>query len=289
MGIVVIGKNGQLAKELVSLGSKTPLVCFGRSEINLFDFDSLAAKLDKTKASSIINAAAYTEVDRAESNKTEAFSVNHLGVANLAKYAQSRNIHLVHVSTDYVFSGDKGSPYKTTDDYSPISVYGGSKAAGERELLNVAEKHSCIIRTSWVYSNYGKNFVKTMLRLMREKSSLNVIDDQIGSPTSARTLAKICYHASKHKVLGVHHFTDAGVASWYDFAVAIQEIGLKLGILTNAVEIVPIPTSAYPTKACRPSYSILDKSSLASDFNGLQPRHWRTELEDTMAQFSSQQ
>ena len=280
MSTVVIGKSGQLAQELALIDSS--IVCLGHSDIDLTDYDNVASTLARYKPNKIINAAAYTAVDKAESDQESAYALNCQAVENLAKYAHEHHAHLVHVSTDYVFSGDKGSPYLVDDKYAPIGVYGDSKAKGEQALLNIHADNSCIIRTSWVYSHFGNNFVKTMLRLMAEKPELGVIDDQIGSPTSAKALAHACKKASDDNIVGVFHFTDAGVASWYDFAVAIQEIGIKYGILLKPIPIKPIPTSAYPTPAKRPSYSVLDKSSLLTAFDGLQPKHWRVELDEVI-------
>lgn len=276
--IIVIGKNGQLALELTSLLGNNPHQCLGREDIDISNFASMNATLKQFKPTAIINASAYTAVDKAESDHEAAFELNHIAVINLALYAKHNAVFLVHVSTDYVFGGDKGSPYKTTDDYHPQGVYGASKAAGEKSILELCPDNACIIRTSWVYSRHGNNFVKTMLRLMQEKPKLGVIDDQIGSPTSASALASCCIISVLNKVNGIHHFTDAGVASWYDFACAIQEIALSLGMLQKAIPINPIPSSDYPTPAKRPSYSVLDKSSLMDSFDGLQPQHWRVEL-----------
>jgi dTDP-4-dehydrorhamnose reductase len=276
--IIVIGKNGQLALELTSLLGNTPHQCLGRQDIDITDFAAMHATLNHYKPTGIINASAYTAVDKAEGEQEAAFEINHKAVKNLAVYAKQHSVFLVHVSTDYVFGGDKGSPYQTTDDYYPQGVYGTSKAEGEKAILALYPNNSCIIRTSWVYSCHSNNFVKTMLRLMQEKPELGVIDDHIGSPTSARALASCCIQAVNNKVNGIHHFTDAGVASWYDFACAIQDIALRLGMLQKIIPIKPIPSSAYPTPAKRPHYSVLDKSNLMKSFDGLQPQHWRIEL-----------
>lgn len=284
MKTIVIGKSGQLAQALKLLDAK--IVCLGRDDIDISNAESLKNVLDSFEIDSIINASAYTAVDKAESEQEQAFALNANGVGNLAKYAANKGIHFVHVSTDYVFSGDKGAPYTVDDTHAPIGIYGASKAAGEQNILDTAADNSCIIRTSWVYSATGNNFVKTMLRLMNEKPELGVIDDQIGSPTAVNGLAKACLIAAKDKVTGIHHFTDAGVCSWYDFALSIQEMGLKYGLLNKAIPIKPIPTSAYPTPAKRPSYSVLDKSSLKGAFNGLQPKHWRVELESVIKQLA---
>jgi dTDP-4-dehydrorhamnose reductase len=270
----------------MNLSIDDSIICLGRNDIDITDEEKLAKILDACEIKSIINASAYTAVDKAESEHEQAFELNKVGVENLARYAAGRDIHLVHVSTDYVFSGDKGAPYLVDEPYAPIGIYGASKAAGEKALLDICPQASCILRTSWVYSRHGNNFVKTMLRLMGEKAELGVIDDQIGSPTSASALAQACFYAAAHRVVGIHHFTDAGVSSWYDFALAIQEMGLKYALLNKAIPVKPIPTSAYPTPAKRPSYSVLDKSTLKDGFAGLQPKHWREELELVVKQLA---
>jgi dTDP-4-dehydrorhamnose reductase len=282
LNIVVIGKSGQLAHEIMRLAGDDSVYCLGRDDINILDAVSLANVLNRFQPEGIINASAYTAVDKAESDQTNAYALNQTAVANLATYAKQHHCHLVHVSTDYVFGGDKGSPYQVDDSYHPQGVYGASKAAGEKALLDIYPQASCILRTSWVYASHGNNFVKTMLRLMAEKPELGVIDDQIGSPTWAKDLAKACIYAIKNQVSGVHHWTDNGVASWYDFAVAIQSLALEKGLLTHAIPIKPIPSSAYPTPAKRPHYSVLDKSTLASEFSELVPQYWRKALSDML-------
>jgi dTDP-4-dehydrorhamnose reductase len=286
LNIVVIGKSGQLAHEIMGLAGDDRMHCLGRDDINILDAVSLTSVLNRYQPEGIINASAYTAVDKAESDQSNAYALNQTAVANLATYAKQHHCHLVHVSTDYVFGGDKGAPYQVDDSYHPQGVYGASKAAGEKALLDIYPQASCILRTSWVYSNHGNNFVKTMLRLMAEKPELGVIDDQIGSPTWARDLAKACIYAIKNQVSGVHHWTDNGVASWYDFAVAIQSLALEKGLLTHAIPIKPIPSSAYPTPAKRPHYSVLDKSTLTTEFSGLVPQYWRKALSDMLDELS---
>jgi len=185
---------------------------------------------------------------------------------------------MVHVSTDYVFNGHKGSPYLTDDPIEPQGAYGKSKAEGEKALLEILPEASCLIRTAWVYSSHGNNFVKTMLRLMAEKPQLGVIDDQIGTPTWAKGLAEACISAAENKTVGVYHWTDEGVASWYDFALAIQELGVEKGLLDTDIPVLPIPSSQYPTPAKRPHYSVLDKQSAREAFASCKPTHWRKQL-----------
>ncbi|GAB5380448.1 MAG: dTDP-4-dehydrorhamnose reductase [Aliiglaciecola sp.] len=284
VNIIVLGKNGQLAHHLGLLSKN--IVNLGREDIDILSYDALAKKLDEFEIQGIINASAYTAVDKAETEEKLAYDINTIGVKNISNYAASKKLHLVHVSTDYVFSGDKGSPYLVSDQHRPLGVYGKTKSHGEKAILDVYPTNSCIIRTSWVYSETGKNFVTTMLSLMESKSELSIVDDQIGSPTSAAALAIACYHASINKIVGIHHFTDSGVCSWYDFALAIQDFGLKYGLLNKKIMIHPIPTSAYPTAAKRPSYSVLDKSRLTTDFGISHPKHWRDELEATIVKLT---
>jgi len=280
MKIIVIGRNGQLAWELARLNSDThQILCLGRDDIDLSNEESILHSLIENSADAVINTAAYTAVDMAETDIDDAYLLNKDAVGMLANACSKLSIHLVQVSTDFVFSGEKSTPYLTTDSVKPMSVYGASKAAGEQLLLDILPNESCIIRTSWVYSVHGNNFVKTMLRLMSEKSELGIISDQIGSPTSATPLAKACLHASVNRIKGIHHWTDAGVASWYDFAVAIQQIAVSQKLLISDTSIKPISTDEYPTPAHRPSYSVLNKSSLSENFSCVDNRHWRLELE----------
>lgn len=278
--LAIIGKSGQLSQALQELCTsiQQPMIAFGRNDIDLLDIESVLEAFHTHSVSAVINASAYTAVDKAETDQQAAFALNDFAVGNLAEASKKQGIHLVHVSTDYVFAGDKGSPYQPDDELAPNGIYGASKAAGENNLLSKYGENSCVLRTSWVYSKFGNNFVKTMLRLMKEKPSLGVIDDQIGSPTSATTLAEVCLKASQSKLIGVHHVSDEGVASWYDFAVEIQRQGLDKDILVNKIPIKPILTSEYPTPAARPHYSVLSKSSLKKALNDIELPHWQHAL-----------
>ncbi len=277
MRTVVIGKSGQLAFELSRLLGDAG-VFLGRNSIDITCAESVRDVLNELKPTAIINASAYTAVDKAETEQEQASLVNTQGVKNLAEYCRLNNAFLVHVSTDYVFNGEKGSPYLVNDPIEPQGVYGASKAAGEKALLEILPEHSCLIRTAWVYSSHGNNFVKTMLKLMATKPQLTVIDDQIGSPTWAKGLAEACLHAANQSVAGVYHWTDEGVASWYDFAIAIQNLALEKGLLKKAIPITPIPSSDYPTPAKRPHYSVLDKTLTRTTFSALQFNHWQQQL-----------
>ena len=277
--LVVIGKSGQLAWEIARLVPE--VVCLGREDVDITSSEDIAAKLDKVKPDAVINASAYTAVDKAESDEENAYLLNQTAVANLATYCKSHNVFFVHVSTDYVFNGEKGSPYTVDDAIEPQGMYGKTKAAGEAEVTSVLPAASAILRTSWVYSSHGNNFVKTMLRLMAEKPQLGVIDDQIGSPTWAKGLARACVEAASHRTAGIYHWSDEGVCSWYDFAIAIQQLGLERGLLEQAVPVKPIPSSAYPTPAKRPHYSVLDKTLTRETFTS-PLNHWREQLSAMM-------
>jgi len=280
MNIVIIGKSGQLAFELSrELENSVHQVTFlGRDDIDITNISSIDEKLAPLSADVLINASAYTAVDKAEEDTDACNAINSVAVRNLAQFCKTNGVFMVHVSTDYVFNGHKGSPYLTDDPIEPQGAYGKSKAKGEKALLEILPEASCLIRTAWVYSSHGNNFVKTMLRLMAEKPQLGVIDDQIGTPTWAKGLAEACISAYENKTAGVYHWTDEGVASWYDFALAIQELGVEKGLLDNAIPVLPIPSSQYLTPAKRPHYSVLDKQTAREAFASCKPTHWRKQL-----------
>jgi len=276
--VVIIGKNGQLAKKCLELVGAENAICLGRADIDITS-DSLAQSLDKIKPSAIINASAYTAVDSAESEEEKALEINHSSVEKLSNYCKTHSIHFVHVSTDYVFKGDKGSPYLPDDEYDPVNVYGKTKMQGEQAIKESNANGSCILRTSWVYSEFGGNFVASMLRFMQEKEQLSIISDQIGSPTSVDTLARACIAAVQAKLTDIHHVTDEGVASWFDFAKSIQRLGVKHGILSKVIPIKPINTVDYPTPAKRPHYSVLSKDSFKAALPLVELPHWEDALE----------
>lgn len=283
MKIIVIGKSGQLAWELSQLvSSEYEVVCFGRNDIDLQNVAAITECLQQQKADGVINASAYTAVDKAESDIDNAYALNAKAVGKLAQACKTLLVPFVHISTDFVFHGDKGVPYLPGDEINPLGVYGASKAQGEQLIANIYPEHTVIIRTSWVYSTHGNNFVKTMLNLMASKPELGVISDQIGTPTYAKGLAQACIASLHSHVVGVHHYTDTGVASWFDFAVAIQNIGLELGLLDKKIPIKPITTSQYPTPAQRPHYSVLDKASLLNALPELSLMHWQEQLTHMM-------
>ncbi|MBY6212231.1 dTDP-4-dehydrorhamnose reductase [Microbulbifer agarilyticus] len=289
---LVFGKNGQLAWELLRTAPEDwDVLAMGRAEVDLLDADMIEQVLTQHDPGLVINASAYTAVDQAELDAERAFALNQHAVANIADAVAKRGaVGLIHVSTDFVFDGEKSSPYQTNDETAPLNVYGRSKAAGEIELLKRNLPGSLILRTSWVYSSHGSNFVKTMLRLMSDegRDHLNIIADQIGTPTWARSLAEAiwCAGSNRERLFAggarIFHSTDAGVASWYDFAVAIQELGFAHGLINRKIAINPIPHHQYPSPTERPSFSVLDKSDFEQQFD-LQTKHWRHQL-DSMIQ-----
>lgn len=283
MKLIVIGKSGQLAFELNRLSSmEHEIVCLGRSEIDLLNLADILKLFNQHNASGVINASAYTNVDKAESDVENAYLLNSKAVGNLAQVCKLLTIPFVHISTDFVFYGDKGVPYLPHDETKSLGVYGASKAKGEQLISEIYPENSTIIRTSWLYSTHGNNFVKTMIVLMRAKSELTVISDQIGSPTYAKGLALACIASLTNSVHGIHHYTDTGVASWYDFAIEIQNIGFDIGLLDKKIPIKPITSVQYPTAAIRPHYSVLDKSSLVNILPQLSFIHWKEQLRDMM-------
>lgn len=284
--ILVIGKNGQLAKELSKIASET-FTFLGREDIDLTSTDSILEAVEDYSPLSIINASAYTAVDKAEANPEAAYALNCRAVEKLASVCKAKALHLVHVSTDYVFSGDKGSPYMEDDNRAPLNVYGASKAAGEELLESLIPNLSCVIRTSWVYSTEGNNFVKTMLNLMKSHDSLRVVDDQIGSPTWAKGLAQACYEAARSEYTGTFHWTDEGSISWYDFACAIQELAENKRLIKKGTHLIPVPSSDYPTPAKRPNYIVMNKTKTKSEFK-TPLLHWRHQLNKMLEELKSE-
>ena len=289
MKVLVIGSHGQLGHELShSKPAEVELHATDASSLDITDQRQVSDKIDELQPEAVINAAAYTAVDKAESEREKAYLVNQKGPGNIARSCLGAGSRFIHVSTDFVFDGRSPSPYLPDDRPHPLGVYGESKLLGERVVAEETKGQALIIRTAWVYSAYGNNFVKTMLRLMHEKEQLGVIYDQVGSPTWARTLAETIWTAtiSFPQAKGYYHWTDAGVASWYDFAVAIQSEALALGLLEKEIPIMPIRTSQYPTPARRPSYTVLDCSSTWKDFR-ISPIHWRVSLRKMLQEMSS--
>lgn len=273
--ILVTGANGQLGKELQELAGRFlvfDFVFLSREDLPIHDIESVKQAFKKYAPNYCINCAAYTAVDKAETDKENAFLVNGEATGVLAAACKEYNTRFIHISTDYVFDGNASSPYKTDAATNPQSVYGESKLQGEKKAI-ANNDQTVIIRTSWVYSAFGKNFVKTMLRLMSEKPEINVVSDQVGSPTYAADLAKaiLTIVSSGNWHPGIYHFSNKGVISWYDFAVAIRELSGSHCIVN------PIPSSAYHTKAERPSYSVMDTSRI-NEVYGIELEEWKNSL-----------
>jgi dTDP-4-dehydrorhamnose reductase len=290
MKVIITGAAGQLGQALRSsvpaaiAAEPVELIATSRSggegvlALDLADADACRALVEQHRPDWLINAAAYTAVDKAEREPELAQAVNAGAPAAFAEALQATGGRLLQVSTDFVFNGSQGSPYRPDQLVDPLGVYGASKAAGETAAAAALRAEQlCILRTSWVYGPVGKNFLLTMLRLMQEREQLGVVADQVGCPTATQGLAQACWAAVEHGVTGVQHWSDAGAASWYDFAVAIAELGEAAGLLEKPARINPITTADYPTPAQRPSYSLLDCSSTREALQ-LPPLHWRQAL-----------
>lgn len=287
MKAIIVGKSGQLANELVAeLPKGIEYLSLGRNDVDITSYDELSARVKLFQPHVIINASAYTAVDKAESDIDAAYAINEKAVEVMANIAKENNCRFLHVSTDFIFDGESNLAYDVSESTNPTSVYGASKLAGELALKRIYPENSAIVRTSWVYSTFGNNFVKTMLRLMKEKEQLGVVVDQIGCPTNAKGLAQFLWLlASNENLEQVYHWSDAGVASWYDFAVAIQELGWKYGLLGKEIPISAIASSAYPTPAKRPKFSLLNSSESHLICKQV---HWREQLESCIVNLSSQ-
>jgi dTDP-4-dehydrorhamnose reductase len=274
MKALIVGGKGQLGRGLAATApAGVEIVSHDIDTLDITDKASVDAMLAEVRPDLLLNAAAYTAVDKAESDEAAAQAVNASAVGLLADAARDVGARFVHVSTDFVFDGTSGIPYAPDAATNPLSVYGRTKLAGER----LAGADALIVRTAWVYAPTGGNFARTMLRLMGERPEVRVVADQIGTPTYAPGLAAALWTLAGAGVTGTHHYTDAGAASWYDFAVAIQEEGVAAGLLEKVVPIVPIATADYPTPARRPHYSVLDKQSTFAALGGPTP-HWRDNL-----------
>jgi len=318
MKILITGKGGQLAWELEQTASQSlEVICLSSKELDITNQEMVNNVLSMHKPDVVINAAAYTAVDKAEAEQDKAYAVNELGSEYLALACKRLKAKLIHISTDFVFDGTKTTPYQTDEQPNPLNVYGASKLAGDIKVNDILGEDATIIRTAWVYSTHGNNFVKTMLRLMAEKDQLGIVYDQVGTPTWAKGLAKMIWELvarhSRTEERGIRnpdcsnealkpsseasldisssatqlHWTDAGVCSWYDFAVAIQELAIEKDMLDKAIPVRPIPASAYPTPAARPSFSVIDKAS-AEEKSGVDTIHWRKQLSAMMDELKEQ-
>lgn len=277
--VAVLGANGQLGQELQYIAHEYPVLdfhFFSKEECNLSDPLQMMGKLDRMRPGFIINAGAYTNVEKAESETALNDTINHLGVANLALLAEKFEATLIHVSTDYVFDGSKGSAYQESDDTNPINQYGLAKRKGEEAIQATGAKH-IILRTSWLYSTFGHNFFKTMLKLSETKDVLNVVNDQVATPTYARVLARdinrMIIRLSQETIpSGIYHYTHQGEASWFDFATAIMQLAKK------STKVEACTSEVFPQVAKRPAYSKLDTTKFETQFWPLPD--WKTALEN---------
>ena len=281
MKTLITGANGQLGTELHEILEREfpgQTLYTDVQELDLTNAKAVDSYVANNEITHIVNCAAYTAVDRAEEEKMLCAAVNTDAVKNLAMAADANGAKIIHISTDYVFDGTNHRPYRESDKVNPISQYGTTKRKGETLLLALAPQ-AIIIRTAWLYSAHGKNFVKTMLRLADSQPEIKVVCDQIGTPTFARDLARAVVKVlqSHQWVPGIYHFTDEGAASWYDFAKAIFRIAGK------DVKVTPIPTEDYPTPASRPSYSILGRTRIKATY-GIEIPHWEEALADCLRQ-----
>ncbi len=277
MKILVTGASGQLGSTFEALAEQgetkgLEFTFKSSSELDITDFDAVHEELSSSNYAYCINCAAFTHVDKAESENDVAYSINVTGARNLALNCNESNTVLIHISTDFVFDGFSGIPYIEEDIARPIGFYGDTKYKGERAIINNLKEHF-ILRTSWLYSEFGHNFMKTMIRLGNEKKELSVVYDQVGTPTYARDLAKVILHIIQaHSIeYGIYNYSNEGVASWYDFARAIFN-GFKIDVVLK-----PIRSEEYPTPAERPKFSVLDKSKIKKTF-GLKIPHWEDSL-----------
>lgn len=278
---MVTGAGGQLGSEIRNLAPQFPLIDFifaDRTQLAIEELESLESYFLNHQFTHCINCAAYTAVDKAEEESAKAFLINSTGVKNLALACHSNGITLIHISTDYVFDGKADTPYKEVDETDPVNLYGASKLDGEQQALQ-HNQNTIIIRTSWLYSVYGKNFVKTMIRLMKERERIGVVADQVGSPTHARDLATAILKIitdRERPTPGIYHYCNQGVISWYQFAVSIKEM-IKSMCVVDAIQ-----TQEYPTPAKRPTYSAFDTTKIQAEFGIVIP-DWETSLRDCIA------
>jgi len=282
MKVLITGSsNGQLYHELLRTAPADATILDTRTSdsprLDITDKSAVEDFIEKHKPDIIFNAAAYTAVDKAESDEAGAYAANTEAVQTLANAANGVNAKLVQISTDFVFGGSDGHPFKVDAATAPISVYGKTKQQAEQIVLKTLPDTGSVIRTAWVYSANGNNFVKTMLRLMNERGEVGVIADQIGTPTWAKRLAEAMWQTTTKTVPGIWHWTGAGVCSWYDFAVAIAEEGRDAGLIQGDVIVNPLRTDQYPTPATRPGYSVLELTKTWDAFDLIAP-HWREDL-----------
>lgn len=290
MKVLITGANGQLGQALLMKKPKSiDIILSKRESFDLTSKKEVDIFVKKSKPDLILNAAAYTAVDKAEGEKDLAYKVNALAPKYLAEVASELGIKLIHMSTDFVFDGKQNFPYKPNQERRPLSVYGYTKSCGEEFIERIMgnSNDGKIIRTSWVMGPVGKNFAKTILKLLLTRDEIKIVSDQIGGPTTTFSLAEYCWQIvylikKAEFVPNILHYTNSGIASWYDIAVAIKEIGLEFGILKKDTIILPINTIDYPTPAIRPAYSVLDCTDSTNISNLGSNEHWRSALKKVL-------
>jgi dTDP-4-dehydrorhamnose reductase len=281
--VLITGAGGQLGRVLIALAPKDTIVRgVSHEQLDIADAAAVDSVVREIRPDVLINAAGFTRVDDAETEREAAERANAVGPAVLAEACRSPRTWLVQVSTDYVFDGEQSRPYAPAARTNPLSVYGKTKLQGELAVARELPSQSTVVRTSWLYAAEGRNFLTTMLRLMRDRPRLTVVSDQIGAPTSVTGLARVLWAFALREASGLHHWCDSGVSSWYDFAVAIGEEAVSLGVLASSPPIVPIASADYPTAARRPPYSLLDKRD-TERLLGVAAPHWRRALRETLA------
>jgi dTDP-4-dehydrorhamnose reductase len=283
--VLIIGSSGQVGNALLrAVPPRVEVQAPGRQQLDLRDCVAIERTVKSFRPELIINAGAYTQVDKAETEPELALAINAVGPRQLAETAHAiPNCRLLHVSTDYVFDGQAKAPYQPADATNPLNVYGQTKLRGEQAVLEVLSDRAVVLRTAWIYAAEGRNFLLTMLRLMRERGAVRVVNDQRGTPTEARSIARALWQlAALPRIGGILHWTDEGVVSWYEFACAIAEDARAAGLLSSDAQVTPISSAEYPTPARRPAMSILDlRDSIVS--MKLQPTRWRDSLRATLA------
>jgi dTDP-4-dehydrorhamnose reductase len=285
--VLVTGADGQVGRALTaSVPQGWQAVAATRSDLDITDRSAVMAFCEAHRPDLIVNAAAYTAVDRAESEPDRARLVNEGGAAHLAEAAAATGARMIQLSTDFVFDGRASTPYPPDAPPSPIGVYGRTKLAGELAVRRRLPEASIVLRTAWIYAPSGRNFVLTMLRLMREPGSVRVVDDQHGTPTSAASVARAVWAlADKPDLVGTHHWTDAGVANRYEFAAAIADQAVACGLLAGPVALYPVASRDFPTPARRPAYGVLDTRATAEAI-GMTPPDWRSELRNVLGEIA---
>lgn len=287
MRALVTGAAGQLGVELLKT-APLHVECVGlsRDQCDISDPTASDAAIAIHRPDVVINTAAYTGVDEAESHSELAHAVNAAGAGNVARAAERAGARIIHISTDYVFDGETREPYSPSSSTNPINIYGASKLAGEKEVEG-ASSNFVIIRSGWLHASHGRNFLRAILSALRASRPLRVVNDQIGVPTSAHSLAATIWEcADRSELRGIHHWVERGTASWYDFAKAIQQLAVEQGLVSEVTTIVPITSDEYQSSARRPRYSVLDARDLWSAL-GTEPRGWHESLAESLAELGS--